>query len=141
MSFGYSIGDILAGGNLAYKLLRVMADTQCVTKEYREAMAELGAMQQAFMQVSQLQSHESLPQATVNSATFIVMSSLDMIEAFYLRTKEYQRQLSSPQNRGLQSSWQRVGWNLFKEPELRELRDTLHSRLSSINTLLTIASQ
>ncbi|TLD13139.1 uncharacterized protein PgNI_03083 [Pyricularia grisea] len=34
-----------------------------------------------------------------------------------------------------------MGWALFKEQELRELRDSLHAQLASVNTLLTVAKQ
>ena len=54
MSFGYSVGDVLAGANLSYRLLRVMMDSKGASGEYRDAILELGAMQQAFMQVSQM---------------------------------------------------------------------------------------
>lgn len=152
MSFGYSIGDLIGGANMTYKLIRIMSDTRGACVEYQEAMAELCAMQQAFIQVSQMSAHNAsdgagiLPLATVNSASFIVMSSMDTIAAFLERTKRYQRRLSKEGEAaggsgGIEGSWCKMGWALFKKEELRELRDSLHARLASINTLLTAAHQ
>jgi hypothetical protein len=37
------------------------------------------------------------------------------------------------------SSWQKVGWALFKKEELKDLKDRLHVKLSSISVLLQTA--
>ena len=139
MSFGYSAGDVIAGANLAYRLLRVMTDSKGASTEYQEAIMELGAMQQAFMQVSQMK-RSMIPEATINAATHIVMSSIDLIASFLDRTQKYQQRLSDPKGFGIQSSWCRVGWTLYTCHELRSLRDGLHSKLSSVHLLLSAAS-
>ncbi|KAF5017060.1 hypothetical protein F66182_11066 [Fusarium sp. NRRL 66182] len=134
MSFGYSVGDVLAGANLTYRLLRAMADTKGASTEYFEAMAELSNIQQAFLQTSQIRSHEQLPPATINALSHIVLSSMDTIAKFLDRTKQY------PRSKSFQNSWYKVGWTLYKSHELRALRDSLHSRLASIQVLLSAAS-
>ncbi|EXK26263.1 hypothetical protein FOMG_17165 [Fusarium oxysporum f. sp. melonis 26406] len=140
MSFGYSVGDVIAGANLTYRLIRIMADTKGASVEYLEAMSELSAMQQAFLQISQIRSHEMLPPATVNAASHIVLSSMDTIAKFLERTKHYQRLLEDPRASTFQSSWYKVGWTLYKSHELCTLRDALHSRLTSVQVLLSAAS-
>ncbi|KAJ3519499.1 hypothetical protein NM208_g14107 [Fusarium decemcellulare] len=140
MSFGYSVGDVIAGANLTYRLIRIMADTKGGSVEYLEAMSELSAMQQAFLQISQIRSHEMLPPATVNAASHIVLGSMDIIAKFLERSKHYQRQLENPRASTFQGSWYKVGWSLYKSHELRALRDALHSRLTSIQVLLSAAS-
>ncbi|KAM5348874.1 hypothetical protein ACJ41O_008697 [Fusarium nematophilum] len=140
MSFGYSVGDVIAGANLTYRLLRIMADTKGASVEYLEAMSELSAMQQAFLQISQIRSHEMLPPATVNAASHIVLSSMDTIAKFLERTKHYQRQLEDPRASAFQNSWYKVGWTLYRSHELCALRDALHSRLTSVQVLLSAAS-
>ncbi|KAK3322213.1 hypothetical protein B0H66DRAFT_194806 [Apodospora peruviana] len=139
MSFGYSVGDVIAGANLSYRLLRVMADSKGASAEYQEAILELGVMQQAFMQVSQMK-RNVIPEATVNAATHIVMSSIDLIAKFLDRTKKYQQRLLDPRGFGIQSSLCQVGWSLYTSHELQALRDGLHSKLSSEYILLSAAS-
>ncbi|KAG5751432.1 hypothetical protein H9Q69_009959 [Fusarium xylarioides] len=73
-----------------------MANTKGASVEYLEAMSELSAMQQAFLQISQIRSHEMLPPATVNAASHIVLLSMDTIAKFLERTKHYQRLLEDP---------------------------------------------
>ncbi|KAF5602442.1 ABC transporter transmembrane domain protein [Fusarium subglutinans] len=140
MSFGYSVGDVIAGANLTYRLIRIMADTEGGSDEYVEAMSELAAMQQAFLQISEIRNHKMLPPATVNAASHIVLSSMDTIAKFLERTKQYQRRLEDPRISSFQSSWHKIGWTLYKSHELRTLRDALHSRLTSVQVLLSAAS-
>ncbi|KAI8629915.1 hypothetical protein F5Y19DRAFT_474858 [Xylariaceae sp. FL1651] len=136
MSFGFGVGDFIAGANLAHKLIRVMTETRGASIEYQEALAELCGIQQVFIQITQLSRNEILPKATLNSLAQIIMPSMGIIADFLDRTKHYQTKLSG--GSGLSSSW--LGWALFRKDELKLLRDTLHSRLSAINTLLAAAN-
>jgi len=138
MSFGFGVGDFIAGANLAHKLIKVMTETRGASIEYQEALAELCSIQQVFIQVSRLSGLGILPQATLNSLAQLVIPSMAIISDFLDKTKHYQERLSP--GGGLKSSWCKMGWALFKKDELRALRDSLHSRLSAINTLLTASS-
>ncbi|KAI0816764.1 hypothetical protein GGR55DRAFT_252877 [Xylaria sp. FL0064] len=138
MSFGFSVGDFIAGANLAHKLIRVMTETRGASIEYQEALAELCGIQQVFIQITQLSRNEILPKATLNSLAQIIMPSMAIIADFLDRTKHYQTKLS--QGGGLSSSWCKVGWALYRKEELKLLHDTLHARLSAINALLAAAS-
>ena len=111
-------------------------------------MLELSAMQQAFLQVSQMTQNPVSPQATVNSASHILMSAMDIISHFLDRSRRYQKKLgggtSSSGNEGpmsrMEGRWAKVGWSLFKKGELKDLRDRLHSGLSSIQLLLSASA-
>ncbi|KAK0617353.1 hypothetical protein B0T14DRAFT_605442 [Immersiella caudata] len=99
-----------------------MAETRGSSEEYREAMTELCGIQQAFIY-------------------YIVLSSMEIIAKFLEQTKEYRRQLEASGNNlgGVSGSWCKVGWALYKKEELRSLRDSLHCRLVSVNTLFAAA--
>ncbi|KAG5752158.1 hypothetical protein H9Q70_005212 [Fusarium xylarioides] len=85
-----------------------MADTEGGPDEYVEAMSELAAMQQAFLQISEIRNHKLLPPATVNAASYIVLSSMDTITRFLECTKQYQRWLEDPRTSSFQSSWHKI---------------------------------
>ncbi|KAI1263794.1 hypothetical protein F5Y18DRAFT_116405 [Xylariaceae sp. FL1019] len=139
MSFGFGVGDFIAGANLAHKLIRVMTETRGASIEYQEALAELCGIQQVFIQITQLSRNDILPKSTLNALAQIIMPSMAIIADFLDRTKHYQAKLSRKAG-GLESSWCKVGWALFRRDELKMLRDTLHARLSAINTLLAAAN-
>lgn len=134
MSFGYSVGNFIAGANLSYRLIRCLSDSRGACMEYQEAIAELGSIQQAFLQVSQMRADSRISQSTINAASHIVISSMEIIGRFLERTRNYQKRLSSG------DGWTKIGWTLFKKEELRSLRDSLHVKLSAVNTLLSVAN-
>jgi hypothetical protein len=45
MSFGYGIGDFIAGANLSYRLIRALSESQGASMEYQEAIAEISSLQ------------------------------------------------------------------------------------------------
>ncbi|KAI6397230.1 hypothetical protein MCOR14_002198 [Pyricularia oryzae] len=127
MSFGYSVGDLIAGANMTNKLIRIMSGTSGASIEYQEAMAELCAMQDAFIQISRMHRASDVrlfPQATVNAVSVIVIQSIDTIGKFLKRTKSYHKAIGRGEACGVEGSWRKVGWALFKEHELKELRDS-----------------
>lgn len=141
MSFGYSVGDFIGGANLTYRLIKALSETQGASVEYQEAIHELGSIQQTFLQVSQMKASNVLCQATINAASHIVLSSMELIGSFLERAKKYQRKLSG-YNSGssvVNGSWRKMGWALFKSDELKALRDALHLKLTAIGVLLSSA--
>ena len=81
-----------------------------------------------------------LSQATINAASHIVNSSLELIGSFLERTKKYRRRFCSNGGTGLVTdSWRKMGWALFKKEELESLRKSLNMKLTAIGVLLSTA--
>jgi hypothetical protein len=140
MSFGYSIGDFFAGANLSYRLIKALSSTRGASIEYQEAIAELGCLQQTFLQVGRMTTHPNLSPATINAASHIVLSSMSLIGDFFERTKTYRERMCANGPRyGVSDSWQKMGWVLFKKEELIALTQALHVKLSNISLLLSTA--
>ena len=87
MSFGYSVSDFIVGVNLTYQLIHALSETQGACLEYQEAMQELGAIQQTFLQVSQLKASNLVNHSILNGASHIILSSMKVIEDFLNRTR------------------------------------------------------
>ena len=143
MSFGFSVGDFIAGAELAYKLIRALSNSQGSTIEYQDAIQELSCIQQTFLHVGQLHASNLLCQATLNAISYIVDSSREVIARFLDKTEKYRKSLSS---NGLgaslaRDSWRKIGWSLFKKQELVDLKNTLRTRLMAINILVSTATQ
>jgi hypothetical protein len=140
MSFGYSVGDFIAGANLSYQLIQALSGSRGASIEYQEAIAEIATLQETFLTVSQMRANSTLSQATINMAQLIVMSSMELIGTFLSRTQKYREKLCGRRSGGnVSDSWQKVGWMLFKKEELRQLRGELHLKLSHISLLLATA--
>ena len=142
MSFGYSVGDCVAGANLTYRLIKALSETQGSSHEFQEAMSELSSLQQTFLHISQMKPSPLLDTATINAASHIVLSSMELIAKFFDRTQAYRKRLSGGSSTSpyALNSWRKMGWALFKEDELKTLRDILHTKLSHITLLLSAAN-
>ena len=78
--------------------------------EYQEAMHELTNIQQTFLQVSQMRVSNILSLATINAASHIVLSSVEIIGKFLERTKRYQQRLGRGNGTVMiMDSWYRIG--------------------------------
>ncbi|KAG4439639.1 hypothetical protein IFR05_004888 [Cadophora sp. M221] len=140
MSFGYSVGDFIAGANLSYQLIQALSGVHCPSEEYREALIELGCLQQTFLQVGRMTSNPNMSPATINAASHIVLSSMTLIGDFLTRTQKYRERLSGrDQGSAAADSWRKVGWVMFRKDELKALKDALHLKLTSVSLLLDTA--
>ncbi|RDW70971.1 hypothetical protein BP6252_07534 [Coleophoma cylindrospora] len=140
MSFGYSFGDFVAGANISYRLLRILADSKGASIEYQEVIAELGTIQQTFMQVGYMTQNKNFSQATTNAASHIILSAIELIGKFLAKTQRYRESLCGGGNgNAVSNSWQKVGWVMFKSEELSELRDALHRKVCHVGVLLSTA--
>ncbi|CAG8975184.1 hypothetical protein HYALB_00004245 [Hymenoscyphus albidus] len=140
MSFGFSVGDFITGANLCYKLFDALSGTQCPFEAYREALSEIGDLQCMFLRVRRIFENQNLPQETLNSASHIVLSSVKWTRRYLERTEKLKKRLGSDRGASrVSDSWQKIGWSLFGEDELKSLRDQMQLKLSSITLLLTTA--
>jgi hypothetical protein len=140
MSFGFSVGDLIAAANLTYRLIRALRGCNDAGDDYRAAIHELGCMQQAFMRVSFLGSNSNTCNATFQSASYIIMGAMDTIQSFLDKTKKYDRRLGGLGSSGLAQNMRKVGWTLYKADDMKRLRETLHARLSTLSVLLAAAN-
>jgi hypothetical protein len=140
MSSLFSVGDLIGAANLTYHLIKALHGSQDAGEEYRAAIDELGCFQQALIRVSCLRSEKDFPQATFESASCIIMKSMDIIQSYLDKTKKYDRRLGSLGSSGFAHGLRKVGWTLFKAEDMKKLRETLHARLSALGVLLAAAN-
>ncbi|KAK0664539.1 hypothetical protein QBC41DRAFT_197057, partial [Cercophora samala] len=141
MSFGCSVGDFIAGAGMAQKLCLLMTTSSDASAEYQAAMKEIHLIQQAFIHVGQLsERHVSLPRDTVNSAAFLISSTLDTMSKFLKRTEDLKESSSTSEPPNIRDSWCRIGWAIYGKDELEELREKLHNCLAALNLLLSAAN-
>lgn len=143
MSFGFSVGDFIAGAELAYKLIRALSETQGATMEYQEAIQELGCIQQTFLHVGHMRASNLFSQATLNAIACMVHSSKEIMARFLEKTEKYRRSLSGTGGTSSRAadSWRKIGWSLYKKQELVDLKTSLRTRLMAISVLVSTANQ
>lgn len=96
-------------------------------------------MEQAFVHAGNLAQSNMFTKDVMNGIACIVLSSIEMIQGLLERTLDLQRRLGHGKNR-IDGGWSKVGWQLFRKEELRQIKSQLHERLTSVNTLIVTAS-
>lgn len=141
MSFGWSIGDLLAGANLTYTLINNLSDSQGACIEYQEAISELSAFQNAFLKIERLRASNTVDPALLNGAFHLVSSAMGLIGDFLEKTKVYRRrcQAGSPGSM-ISATWLKAGWTLFRKDELVTLKTELNAKLALLSLLLAAAN-
>lgn len=94
MSFVFSVGDFVAGAQLAYTLGKALSDSKGAAREYQELIAELNVVHKVLLQVDELRSANQLAQATVNALLFTVNSVTVTMETFIEHFSSYQDSLN-----------------------------------------------
>lgn len=67
MSFGFGVGDFIAGAQLASKLCEILSDSGESVQEYQELITKLSAVQSVLDRVKELCTTRQPPQATTNA--------------------------------------------------------------------------
>ena len=93
MSFGFSVGDFLAGAQLAYTLGKALSDSHGASKQYQELIAELHVVHKVMLQVQELHAAKQLSIATVNALLFTINATNGVMEAFLDEHERYSKSL------------------------------------------------
>ena len=68
------------------------------------------------------------------------MGAMSIIQEYLDKTKKFDRRLGKLGTSGIAQNWRKFGWTLYKADDMKELRETLHKRLTSLNVLLVAAN-
>lgn len=120
MSFGFSVGDILGGASLAYKLCKALCETKGPARDYQQLIAELNVVHKVLIQVEQLRVSNQLAQATVNAVLFTTNAANEAMEVFLTDYEKYRESLKEGGSGNvLKDSWRKWQWTFQMETEVR----------------------
>ncbi|KAI1660283.1 hypothetical protein F4813DRAFT_351563 [Daldinia decipiens] len=140
MSFGFSVGDILAGAELAYKLCKSLSDTKGASSDYQELIAHLNIVHKVLIEVDKLQGANQFAQATINAILFTVNSTNEAIETFLTQYETYEESLRQGGSGNIFKDVYKKGkWATQMPDKVRDLKGTLSTLLAAINCLVSMA--
>ncbi|KAI1642247.1 uncharacterized protein F4817DRAFT_353380 [Daldinia loculata] len=140
MSFGFSVGDILAGAQLAYTLGKSLSDTKGASSDYQELISQLHVVHKVLIQVDQLRAANQLAQATINALLFTINSSNEAIEKFLTQYETYEESLrQGGSGKIFKDVYKKGKWATQMPDKVRDLKGTLATMLAAINCLVSLA--
>ncbi len=94
MSFGFSVGDFLAGAALAYNTYKALSDREGSSKQYRELITSLNIVHKILLQVEQIRVSSTFAQPTLNALLVTVNSANECMVSFLTKHEKYADSLS-----------------------------------------------
>ena len=139
MSFGFSVGDFIAGASLIKGIISAL--NGAAELEYRELELELHGLERALGELEHLVPEEGQEDA-VNSVKAAALMCRSPLEEFYEKLKQY-RCLTRPGAKNKSEvvrGWgKKVQWSLSMSDEVQRLRSYVAAHVGSLNMrLLTI---
>jgi len=92
MSFGFSVGDFLAGAKLIADLTRALSASKGASMEYQQLILDLQVVEITLVQIDQMRLASQLNTSALNALCWIAQSTATSIADFMQRTKKYQEQ-------------------------------------------------
>lgn len=132
-TFGFSVGDFIAGINLLVKTISAVKDRGS-SAEYRTVTGTLKQLSSVFEGLSELEIKDAAQQRALD-----VLSTKcgQTIFEFLNKMKKYDASLGTPKSTSqLEAAIRRVQWSLCSQEELRKFQAQLQADLLALQTTL-----
>ncbi|KAI9666616.1 MAG: hypothetical protein M1821_004552 [Bathelium mastoideum] len=136
MSFGFSVGDFLAVGNLIKDICSCLQDARGSKAGYQELLRELECLQQALHHLDRLQNSGS-HSMNLESIKYAALSCRRPLEQFLGKIRKYDTSLGVWGKDGIiKSTAGKLRWGLSERDEVCKLQSYLNIHIGTINILL-----
>ncbi|SLM38647.1 hypothetical protein LPUS_08929 [Lasallia pustulata] len=129
MAISWSVGDIIACSQLAYKLIRALKDTGGAKEDYQDLINDLSSIHRTLLEVEHMHHATQLTTATINAILFEAHSLSKIMDDFLTTIEAYHSALSGLSAESSTSRYQDLA-----------LRKRLASHLQSITPLIAVAA-
>lgn len=136
MSFGWSVGDIIAAIQLIVKITKALEDSTGSSSQYQGVITELNSLNNALVKVKNIrlegdQQHQEI--ALFGAA----LQCRQTIDGFMQKVGKYQACLGDGGSGSwAKDSWRKVQWSLCSQKEVDLFRASLNAHTSAISIML-----
>ena len=138
MSFGFSVGDFIAAGNLVKDIISALRESS--VSEYRDLVLELHGLQRALHEIEHLRCQPGQEGAT-NSIKVASLMCQYPLDEFAGKLRKFEslgvKSGGSTSKREIVKTWGiKLKWGFTMEDEVRNLRAYLIAHVGSLNMRL-----
>src|ERR1700712_5343270 len=136
MSFGFSVGDFVAVGNLLVEITASLQGVRGAKSDYQELIRELEGLHKALQHVDKLQSNGA-SQRNLDSIKYAALSCRQPLEQFLGKIRRYEQSLgvSTADRNVLKSTVDKLRWSFGRKDEIWRLQCSLNIHVGTINIL------
>ncbi|KAI1798052.1 hypothetical protein LXA43DRAFT_5916 [Ganoderma leucocontextum] len=140
-TFG-AFGDIVSAADLALRVSKALSSSRGSTYDYQYLIQELDALAHVLQVAEAATRTGLLERTTVNSLNAEVLRCRNVVERLWDQVRKYQKALGSgSKENGIEASWRKIGWGLFKTEDVREARAKLTTHRLTLIALMTACNQ
>jgi hypothetical protein len=137
MSFGFSVGDFIAVGNLIKDICSCLQEAGGSKAEYHELLRELECLQQALQQLDKLHNDSPTSSTNLDSIKYAALSCRRPLEHFLAKVRKYDKALGVWGKAGVvKSTADKLRWGFGQKEEIQKLQSYLNVHVGTINILL-----
>ena len=144
MAIGWSVGDIIACGQLAYKLIGALQDSGGAKTNYQDLINDLSGIHRTLLEVEQMHHASQLTTATVNAVLFEAHTLTKIMNDFLETVEAYHSALSGLSARSSSNRYRdfvkKLLWSFSEADGIQALRRRLAAHSQSIVTLIAVAT-
>ena len=134
MSFGFSVGDFIAAGQLIFQIAETLKGVGGAKSDYQELLRELESLDKALKHVDRLKG------ATADSIKCAALMCRYPLEDFLNKVRRFDKSLGVGSiSNSVKSIGRKLQWGFVKKDEIARLRDYLSLHIGSLNMQLLTA--
>lgn len=139
--FGFSIGDIIAVGDLARRVAKALDESRGATAEIKSLCQLLFSLDRSLEVASAIflyssrstHSNSTIDTGPLNGMRHEVECCKRLMEEFLDSSKKYTGTLINGQGSRLKQEWKKISWCLFKAEDVQNLQTNLRGHLEAFN--------
>lgn len=141
--FGFSIGDFIAVGSLAHRVITALNDSRGSKAEYRDIISVLSSLKWALdlasVQFLQMARAGDIDVALCNGVRHQLGLCKGAMEDFLLSSRKYTESLLPSEGRkSFRTEFRKISWCLFKKEDVQKLESTLQGHVQAFMILTNV---
>ena len=138
MSFGFSVGDFLAVGQLTVKIVASLRESGGAKTEYQNLIRELESLHHALQHLDKLQAN-TRSTSSLDSIKYAALSCRRPLEQFLSKIQRYDKSLgvwAKKDANPFKGTVDKVRWAFGQTNEIHKLQSYLNVHVATISMLL-----
>ncbi|KAI1751045.1 hypothetical protein F4782DRAFT_506568 [Xylaria castorea] len=136
MSFGFSVGDFLAAGQLAADIIASLRDVGGSKSDYQAVILELECLQKTLIRLDSLKSDQ--PCLALEAVKYTALSCRRPLENFLGKIRKYEQSLGPWAKEGpIRSTVDKIRFTFGQKDDIQKFQSYLHIHIETINLLLS----
>lgn len=138
VGFGFSIGDILAVGDLARKIVQALDESRGAPADYKSLCELLLSLHRSLHAVSAIFFYPALGNGSIpdpallNGIRYELGCCKQLMDEFLVSSRKYTESLLNGRpGKRFKDEWRKITWSLYKAEDIQKLQTRLQGHITA----------